>query len=218
MSETNEQCLTEQAFAQLKRGILDGSYAPGSDMTELALAEQLGFGRMPVRNALKQLQHEGWVEAGFRCKTRVRRIQRTEVEDMYQIRLLLEPAGLEEIFKQGLTWEYSFKMEEKLLRMRAGSEDLFLIEQADAELHLALTEVFGNRRLDRFCRSLQEEMIFNAMNNVRIHDTLSQYIVKSVSDWQEFILAVREKRQDQAMAGLLDHLNGSRQRALSYYD
>lgn len=47
--------------AQLSRAILDGSIPTGTEMTQVGLAEELGVSRMPVREALFALEHQGLV-------------------------------------------------------------------------------------------------------------------------------------------------------------
>jgi DNA-binding GntR family transcriptional regulator len=51
----------EQAYAALRARILDGTYGPGRRLVIDALARELGVSPMPVREAIRRLEAEGWV-------------------------------------------------------------------------------------------------------------------------------------------------------------
>lgn len=53
--------LTDQAYADLEERIVTLQLAPGDMLSELALAEQVGLGRTPIREALQRLAREGLV-------------------------------------------------------------------------------------------------------------------------------------------------------------
>lgn len=74
----------------IRQAIVDGRLAPGQRLTEERLARELGISRTPVREALKVLQSEGLVDAAPNRSATVRAYDRDDLEDMYQLRALLE--------------------------------------------------------------------------------------------------------------------------------
>ena len=54
--------LEEKAYALLKEKLLRGAYYPGARLVERDLADQLEMSRTPIRWALRQLEHEGYLE------------------------------------------------------------------------------------------------------------------------------------------------------------
>ena len=54
---------TDDVYARVREAILDGELAPGAVMSQVALAEELGISRTPLREALRMLQSERLVEA-----------------------------------------------------------------------------------------------------------------------------------------------------------
>ena len=78
------------AYDEVKRRIVDCVYAPGSKLSEARLAEELGYGRSPVRTAFSRLQAEGWIEVNPQSGTYVRMPSEREIHDFFEIRLLLE--------------------------------------------------------------------------------------------------------------------------------
>lgn len=53
--------LADTAYRMLERKIILLELVPGSMLSELALSKQLGIGRTPIREAIKQLEREGLV-------------------------------------------------------------------------------------------------------------------------------------------------------------
>jgi DNA-binding GntR family transcriptional regulator len=85
--------LTEQAYAILRRRLITCQLRPGAEFSELDLAEELAMSKTPVREALTRLALEGYVDAFPRRGYRVRSITFKDVNDVFDVRLLLEPAA-----------------------------------------------------------------------------------------------------------------------------
>jgi DNA-binding GntR family transcriptional regulator len=73
----------------IARAISDGSLQAGDDLNSVELATRFGTSRTPVREALMLLEKEGLVEIPPRRRPRVARISLDEVEELYQIRSVL---------------------------------------------------------------------------------------------------------------------------------
>ena len=67
------------AYEEIKRRIIDLEYPPGTKLSEAPLAEELGFGRSPIRTAFARLQGEGWVTISPQSGTYVRRPTEAEI-------------------------------------------------------------------------------------------------------------------------------------------
>jgi DNA-binding GntR family transcriptional regulator len=74
----------------IRAAILDGMYAPGDELPEVALAGDLGLSRTPVREALLALQAAGLVEMVRGRTARVRERTPDELMDAYEIRAEVE--------------------------------------------------------------------------------------------------------------------------------
>lgn len=86
--------LREQVVDHLRREILDGSLAPGSELGETMLAASLNVSRGPLREALGQLAAEKLVTIVPRKGAIVRRLTRQEFLDAYQVREALESLAI----------------------------------------------------------------------------------------------------------------------------
>ena len=76
--------------------VLSGRFPPGAPVSEVLLAQEFEVSRTPIRETLKQLQHEGLVEIRPKVGTFVREPTRREIVELFQIKECLEgmAAGL----------------------------------------------------------------------------------------------------------------------------
>ena len=81
--------IADQIFDQLERDILSGKYARGEVLSELGLSKQLGVSRTPIREAIRRLEQEDFLEESGRGAVVVG-ISKEDMEDMYEIRLHTE--------------------------------------------------------------------------------------------------------------------------------
>ena len=80
--------------AYLRECILDGTLTPGTKLSQVTLAEQLGVSRTPLREVLRMLQEEGLVEIEPNQRTRVAGLDPQELDDTYAVRILMETLAL----------------------------------------------------------------------------------------------------------------------------
>jgi DNA-binding GntR family transcriptional regulator len=78
----------------LRECILDGTLSPGTKLSQVSLAAQLGISRTPLREVLRMLQEEGLVEIEPNQRTRVAGLDPAELDDVYASRILLETLAL----------------------------------------------------------------------------------------------------------------------------
>jgi DNA-binding GntR family transcriptional regulator len=92
--DANEGSLVRNASVAatelIRRAIIDGRLQPGQRLKEEELARELGISRTPVREALLMLQAEGLVDATPNRGATVRRHTAEDLDDLYQLRALLE--------------------------------------------------------------------------------------------------------------------------------
>lgn len=150
--------LVDLAYATLRRGILDGSLAPGSRIDHEAEARRLDVSRMPIREALRRLENEGLVEIQSHRAAYVRPLSADDLEDLYVLRIALEGTagrlGAERLDKRGLA-----RMKALLPKMASiveqGDRTAWL--EADAEFHETLYEAARQRRLFSVIKGLRDE-------------------------------------------------------------
>jgi DNA-binding GntR family transcriptional regulator len=80
----------ERVREQLREHIISGRLRPGDRLVERDLALQFGVSRGPVREAISTLQSEGLVVVESPRRVAVRKLSRTDVEELFDIREALE--------------------------------------------------------------------------------------------------------------------------------
>jgi DNA-binding GntR family transcriptional regulator len=85
------QPLVAHVAQQLRDAILDGRLKPGTPVRQEAVAREFGTSRIPVREALSQLENEGLVTIVPHCGARVATLDFDECLEIYKIRERIEP-------------------------------------------------------------------------------------------------------------------------------
>ena len=86
---------TSQVYAMLEADILSGRLKPRQRLVERALEQQLGVSRTPIREALRQLQYAGMVQADGARGVVVRDVDVAEAFNLFAVRLPLEKLAIE---------------------------------------------------------------------------------------------------------------------------
>ncbi len=87
----------QRAYLWIRDAILDGVFAEGEFIDEVALSEQVKTSRTPVREALQRLQVERYVDLVPRRGAQVRVVTATEMRELYQARFVLESDAVRRI-------------------------------------------------------------------------------------------------------------------------
>jgi DNA-binding GntR family transcriptional regulator len=88
--------VAEKILSGLRNEILTGTLKPGERIRQEAVGAQYGASRIPVRQALQQLQAEGLITLTAHVGARVAALNRDELHEIYKIRECLEPLALAE--------------------------------------------------------------------------------------------------------------------------
>ncbi|MDB5080243.1 MAG: transcriptional regulator [Chloroflexi bacterium] len=88
---SNIQSKQEIVVSNLRREILHGDLKPGQRLTQDEIAKRFGISWTPVREALRQLEAEGWVQIKNNQGAVVAPLSLQDFNDIYQYRLLIQP-------------------------------------------------------------------------------------------------------------------------------
>lgn len=84
------QSLTDRIVVELRRRIISGELGEGVPLRQEALATELGVSRIPIREAIRQLEAEGFVHSEMHKGTVVRALSLAEIQELFDIRVHLE--------------------------------------------------------------------------------------------------------------------------------
>jgi len=140
--------LRQQALAKLRAGIVTGQIEAGHLYPISFFANQLGVSATPVREALLDLANEGLVEVERNRGFRVVKLTDGDLDEIFQLRLMLEVPALREICGKLSPEELAeHRHEAEAIAHCARKKDLEGFLEADRAFHLRLLARTKNRRL-----------------------------------------------------------------------
>ena len=142
--------LADRVYHQLRDNIGSHQIRPGERLQEVGLAAQLGVSRTPVREALARLESEGMIAVEGRGFV-VPELTDTDIEEIYQIRFLLEPAAVRsavtEVGSAADLASMSSAVEDAVAAEKSGDFRSFL--EANIRFHNAWRALVPNRRMSK---------------------------------------------------------------------
>lgn len=120
----------------LRRAILNGDYASGAQLRQDELAERFGTSRIPVREALRQLEAEGLVTIEANKGATVTALSLQEVLELLDIRIALECRALQLAIPEMI--DTDFEAAEAILQGYTGSDEPKLWGEANWAFHSTL--------------------------------------------------------------------------------
>lgn len=142
--------LRDRAYESLREYLRSGTLAGGEPLQEDRLAALLGVSRTPVREALTRLASEGFIESDGRGFV-VPSLTEKDVEDIYELRLMLEPEALR-LVAERITDQASLQpLHDSLAKMEAANaaDDAQAFMDANYRYRAAWMGLVSNRKLLR---------------------------------------------------------------------
>jgi DNA-binding GntR family transcriptional regulator len=202
----------EATYHLLRQAILSCTVAPGSTLTEASVMEQYQVGKSTCRLALARLAQEGFVRSIPRQGYIVTPVTLTDVEEVFALRLLLEPAAAK--MAAGKADIRTLKHIESVARTNkasrnAGNRIGFFLD-ANREFHLSVAMASGNGRLVQSISSLLDEM----KRLVALGFVEQGHSPEIAHDHEELIEALREGDGARAEQVVIRHISTFRDMTL----
>jgi DNA-binding GntR family transcriptional regulator len=202
----------EKTYDYLKANILSGHFIPGERLAEEHLAEELGVSRTPVREALHKLEQEGLIEPLESRGFRVPQDSPEEIEDLFDIRTVLEGYTLK-IICERITDEQMAMLEEIIEKAddalrRKRIDEVF---QWNTQFHDTLHSLVADKR--RF-----HSLIVNMRKYVLRYrkDTLRNLgaAKRAIDGHRQILLALKLKEPELCERVMRTHIRQSKEDAL----
>jgi DNA-binding GntR family transcriptional regulator len=204
--------LHQQVLEQIRSAILFGQVPVGERLREVELAARLGVSRVPVREALRQLERESLVQSSPHRGTVVMGIDEQEVDLLYHFRSELEAFAVRAVTRRPNLPEIVGRLQGLLDAMRLGARTGDVVEIAENDLEFHRTIVAGSdyRILARVWRSMDGPIrarVHRALNGPYRH-VLVSYTAES---HQPVVAAVASGDEDRAATALREHILETRE-------
>ncbi|WP_118134935.1 GntR family transcriptional regulator [Oceanicella sp. SM1341] len=194
----------DRAYNRIVALIFGGTYDAATPLSERKLAQALDMGRMPVREALRQLEQEGVVEVRPARGTFVRSVSPEDLAEVYRVREALE--GLAAELAAGRPTTGALAACGTRMRIMARDASAFTaaeIDDAGTEFHNLLMEASGSVPLSEAVR------LFRMRFRLAFH--LPRYFAQEIAqetlaEHIAILEAVEARDPVAARARMVDHL------------
>jgi DNA-binding GntR family transcriptional regulator len=151
--------LQDRAYDRIKTLIQDGTYPPGTFLSERKLSHDLGMSKTPIRAALTRLDLEGFVSVSPQQGIVVRETSIHEIVDMFDIRAALESFVVRSLAGR-LTDAQAARLRQNVRDQAesARAADDVELTRLDTEFHLMLCEFLDNREILRVMLHLRDKL------------------------------------------------------------
>jgi DNA-binding GntR family transcriptional regulator len=150
--------LSDKVYEILKKKILERELRPGDKVFVDEVAQQLGVSRTPVKDALNRLALEGLIDKVARRGTFVSRLSVQEVDELFDLRLILELYAAQKVLEKGKAGTLLSEIGQCMANIDRIAEsddpdyDAYMAWNRD--LHLAAIRLANNHRLLHMYESL----------------------------------------------------------------
>lgn len=193
-------------YQVLKERIISGVYGGGRQLRQEELAEEFGVSRIPVREALIQLDGEGLVDVLPYKGAVVAPLSPEEAKELFEIRYVLESAALR--FSAERMTDEDYRDMEKLLDDTEADSDAFSRTEKNRTFHSKLYSYCGRPRLLEMIDGLHS----GVDRYLRIYLRLMDYQQDSTEAHRYMLQASKEGRLDDACGLLKKHLDEASER------
>lgn len=190
----------------IRREILSGNLKPDHPLLERDIALELGVSRTPVREALFVLQGEGLVELEPRRYARVRKITRSDISQIYSLRVVLEAhsaegAAINADHKAILAIEMAMTKQKNLDRTCSAIDQT----NADLEFHAAIAAASNSQIL---MTVINQVLAFTATLRSRIKYEPQQFRT-ALSQHKSILRAIKARDAAKARDLMAEHISSS---------
>jgi DNA-binding GntR family transcriptional regulator len=204
----------DRAYQAIREGIVRGTYAQGSHITAQGLATASGLSRTPVREAMRRLHAEGLIRIIPNRGAFVAHWDKTEIEQIYDLRVLLEGFAAESAALR-VTPEQLVELREAADEMQAlvaqpePSRDG--IAEVNDRFHKAVLKASGNARLQELLNAIVEiSLVLSTFRHYQIEE-----LRRSANQHSELVSALEMRDPAWARSVMAAHILSARHTLLT---
>ncbi|MFJ3339170.1 GntR family transcriptional regulator [Streptomyces sp. NPDC086766] len=208
--------ITDFATEEIRNRIVLGVLGPGQKVPVYELADELGVSRVPLREAVRQLEAEALVDNLPRRGTVVRALSLSDLNDSFQILQAIEPIAARRAAEAQddaivTSMEHWLGEMQQLAKQKVPQVSNEMLH-AHREFHFAFFRAAGEGVLQRHLRMLWntcERYVMNSLPN-------PERLVASAREHAELVERIKAGDPDGTAGALHRHLDASLSSALEY--
>ncbi len=204
LNRTDRRPLREIIYTQLVDDIIRGRINSGEKLVESELAEKFDVSRTPIREALLQLEKEGYTEHVKNVGATVRKISSQKVSEIFGVIAILESEATRmavenEISKKDLA--YLRRLQKDMFRS-AKARDFINYNQLNILFHQFFLEQCENETLSGIDRDLRNKMYRMVSEGLSLPMNIERYI----KSHDQVLEAVAARKPELAYRWMKEHI------------
>lgn len=199
--------LRDAIYQAIRREILAGGFLPGQELREQILAERYLVSRSPVRDSLLRLERENLVTVLPRQGYRVTPISFSDIQDVFTLRLLIEPACA---MAAARTHDTALRALDRFRGFAEQDDAESECVEYDRSFHHALADLSGNQRMAEIARALMGE--FERLAQVALGACSQEAVRRECVEHEAIIDALQAHDADRASRICHEHVDGAHKR------
>jgi DNA-binding GntR family transcriptional regulator len=198
--------LSREVTDRLRRAILSGEFAEGVSLPEAQTAAKLGVSRVPVREALVELERQGLVEFDDNGRASTRSFTTEDVNEILSLRSALQVMAAR--FAASKWTPQDMERLESILDRAARTQDLTEFSALDSAFHDEIVVIARHRRLTRVWGDLRSQMdLWLAQLHRRRENTKHDVRPATLESHWEMLKVLKSRRPDAAARLMARHCN-----------
>jgi DNA-binding GntR family transcriptional regulator len=212
ISITDPKSITvgQSTYNVLKQMIIDGDLKAGAALQETQLAKKIGVSRTPVREALGQLENDGFIIRGEGFTSFVKTLSVSEFVEILHIRRLLE------VETAGLAAENNDK--KSLVEIRKKISAFSNTDNIDSQNHFAIDDLLHECIATMSGSNSLSDLIISQRNKTRVfnHSILPDRFEPGKQEHLNIIDAILANDVDKARAAMRTHIENVQKGIISH--
>ncbi len=198
----------ERSYEQLKKEILDGEMLPGQQIVELECAHRLNVSRTPLREALRILEKEGLVEYHSNRGVFVRKLDETEIEEMYELREVIETFIFSKVYYKVNKEDY-LKLEDNISEAREAlkKKNYEKIAKLFEEYHQLMADIAKAPMAKLFLENIRNYMYLVRKKNLVNSE---KRVKEAIDEHEELIQLMKTTEIEEFKRACEKHIRSSR--------
>ena len=204
--------LRDVIFEALREAIIIGELKPGERLMEIQLSEKMGVSRTPVREAIRKLELEGFVDMIPRRGAQVADLSNKQIADVLEVRASLDGLATQ-LASLRITPEelVALKNVQEQFRVCVDKENIQGAIKKDTEFHDIIYSASRNERLVTILSNLREQV--HRFRVMYIKDIGSLRTL--VDEHDEILHAIENKDIERGNTAAQDHIHNQEARIIS---
>ena len=202
---------TLEVYYEIKRRIISLELRPGQTMEEKRMADELGVGRTPVREALLMLKNADWIVSLPNKSAYVKELSLKDIRDLFESLAVVERQvsclAAQRIRPEALE---NVKRAERETAAAVAHRDIWAIESCNQRFHQLIAEASDNQYLasiHRDLRSKAERLAYLSIGrDVEKGATLEEHLRKLKQDHREIVSCLETRDVERLEKLSIEHI------------